>query len=203
MRSLDQKLFTKNTRELNLYLKCLNYFPESESPSTNKANFAVSVQKFEACSCTASPLQNSKWWGVFPNQFWNFWSSWTLFNDWVRPRRVIPSRPFEKLDWRLQLQISGLTRSRNPDQVVLGNGKGYLILVAYVVVKGLVVQPSTSLCPISPVGQQTRSSRQKIPWANMLRQEWRVPRLRLIYIGNIGSQVLCKAPSLSRIKPSS
>ena len=26
---------------------CLNYFPESESPSTNKANFAVSVQKFE------------------------------------------------------------------------------------------------------------------------------------------------------------
>ena len=152
MRSLDQKLFTKNKWELNLYLKCLNCFPESESPSTNKANFAVSVQKFEACSCTASPLQNSKWWRVFPNQFWNFWSSWTLFNDWVRPRRVIPSRPFEKLDWRLQLQTSGLTRSRNPDQVVLGNGKGYLILVAYVVVKGLLVQPAED-----PVGQDVES----------------------------------------------
>ena len=124
MRSLDQKLFTKNTWELNLYLKCLNYFPESESPSTNKANFAVSVQKFEACSCTASPLQNSKWWRVFPNQFWNFWSSWTLFNDWVRPRRVIPSRPFENLDWRLQLHISGLTRSRNPESSGVGKWKG-------------------------------------------------------------------------------
>ena len=44
-------------------------------------------------------------------------------------------------------------------------------LVVYVVVKGLVVQPSTSLCPISLVGQQTRSSRQKILWAKMLSQE--------------------------------
>ena len=82
--------------------------------------------------------------------------------------------------------LSDTVSESGSSAVVLGNRKGNLILFAYmhiyVVVKGLVVQLA------------------EVPWAKMLRQEWRVPRL--IYILETLDLKYCVI-ILSQIKPSS